>query len=181
MAVVFISTDVLISGEVLTVPQNQWLLRQLPSSRFHHRWKWQVRSYTLLFLIFTDTSEAMVVLHTHFALLYLRGGLCWDCGLACRRSTAIFTSENKSIQTLNITVTCNSVYAFTQNGVAASTIPRSKWNLSTIIRTWTSKLDEMKYKKKKKLQQIEMSDLSILVYGEQEIKEFFSPSKLAKH
>lgn len=141
MAVVFISTDVLISGEVLTVPQNQWLVRQLPSSRFHHWWKWQVRSYTLLFLIFTDTSEAMVVLHTHFTLLYLRGGLCWDCGLACRRSTAIFTSENKSIQTLNITVTCKSIYAFTQNGVAASTLPRSKWNWAPLseleIPNWT--------------------------------------------
>lgn len=33
--------------------------------------------------------------YTHFALLYLRGGLCWDWGLACRRSIAIFTSENK--------------------------------------------------------------------------------------
>ncbi len=77
---------------------------------------------------FTSNSEALVVLHTQFTLLYLRGGLCWDWGLACRRSTAIFTSENKSIQTLNIIVTFKSAYAFTQNEVAASTLPPSKWN-----------------------------------------------------
>lgn len=65
----------------------------------------------------------MVVLHTHFALLYLRGGLCWDWGLACRRSTAIFTSENKSIQTLNTTVTwrsANDVHA--KNGSGCVTV-----------------------------------------------------------
>lgn len=72
---------------------------------------------------FKPTTVAMVVLHTHFALLYLRGGLCWDWGLACRRSTAIFTSENKSIQTLNTTVTwrsANDVHA--KNGSGCVTV-----------------------------------------------------------
>lgn len=29
-------------------------------------------------LLFTGTLEVIVGLHTNFALLYLRGGLCWD-------------------------------------------------------------------------------------------------------
>lgn len=76
-------------------------------------------------LLFTGTLEVIVGLHTNFALLYLRGGLCWDWGLACRRSTAIFTSENKSIQTLNITVTIKQ-FLFTQSGSTAATLPPSK-------------------------------------------------------
>ena len=78
------------------------------------------------FLFLPDTSEVMVKIH--FALLYLRGGLCWDWGLACRRSTAIFTSENKSIQTLNITMTCRSANVVHAKWLAAPTLSRSRWN-----------------------------------------------------
>lgn len=91
-------------------------------------------------LLFTlGRQRQRYVLHTHFTLLYLRGGLCWDWGLACRRSTAIFTSENKSIQTLNTTVTCESVYAFTENGIATSTTIQMK--MSSNIQAWKSKME----------------------------------------
>lgn len=149
------------------------MVHQLPSSRLHQWCKWQLwrKLYPFVFFIFwffTWTSEAMVVLHTHFALLYLRGGLCWDWGLACRRSNAIFTSENKSIQTLNITVTCKSAYAFTQNGVATPTLPRSKWKWAPI-----SKLENPKWRIK--MQQIELPNLSNWAQDEQEMKKLISP------
>lgn len=77
-------------------------------------------------IIYTKTPEAMKVLHIHLTLLYLRGGLWWKGGLACRRSTAIFTSENKSIQTLKITVTCK--ISFMCSGKMESPRHRgSKW------------------------------------------------------
>lgn len=94
-----------------------------------------------LHMLFTD-REAMVVLHTHFTLLYLRGGLCWDRGLACRRSTAIFTSENKWIQTLNTTVTCRPANAVHAKWEAASFLFRSKWKLRERIQIGKRKLDD---------------------------------------
>ena len=146
------------------------MVQHLPSSEVHHWWKLLLRNKLNTLLFFTGPSEAMVVLHTYFALLYLRGGLCWVCGLACRRSTAIFTSENKSIQTLNKTVTCQSAYVFTQNGVAAPTLPRSKWKWAPLFRTWKSKLDEVK------MQQIQLPNLSNFKMNEK--RNFFPPIKI---
>lgn len=113
------------------------------------------------FCSFTGPSEAMVDLHTHFALLYLRGGLCWDWGLACRRSTAIFTSANKSIQTLNKTMTCKSACVFTRNGAAASNSSTIQMKVSSITPSVKSKLDEAK------MQQIELPNLCDWVLFEQ--------------
>lgn len=84
------------------------------------------KPFSWSFIIHTRTPEAIKVLHIHLTLLYLRGGLWWIGGLACRRSTAIFTSENKSIQTLNITVTCK--IRFMRSGTMESPRRRgSKW------------------------------------------------------
>lgn len=107
------------------------------------------------FFFFTDTSEAMVLLHTHFALLYLRGGLCWDWGLGCRRSTAIFTSENKSIQTLNRTVTCRSA------NVVDHAKSSSRINIFTIQMKREDPNLKIRNGRKIKMQQIELPDLSI--------------------
>ena len=121
---------------------------------------------------YTGNSDSMIVRHTHFALLYLRGGLCWDWGLACRRSTAIFTSENKSIQTLNTTVTCKSAYAFTQNGVAAPTLPWSKWKWAPI-----SKLENPNWTSQNAANRVAKSVELILRWKRNE-EILFSPSKL---
>lgn len=135
----FIASDLEMWISSRKPPQNHLMVHQLSSSRLHHLWKWQLRRKLYTCYCFSLVSVAMVVPHTHFALLYLRGGLCWDWSLGCRRSTSIFTSENKSIQTLNITVTCKSSYAFTQNGVGGANIFMIQMKLSSSIQVWKSK------------------------------------------
>lgn len=97
-----------------------------------------------IYLFFTRVSRTLVVLHTHFALLYLRVGLCR--GLACRRSAAIFTSENKPIQTFNITVKHNSLTQSTflrQMEGRREHFHDPKWNWAPEFQVWKSKLDEV--------------------------------------